>query len=350
MASLAFLCVATAATLAGPGEAPALSRFSYSQTQMGVPFTLLLYAPNEASANLAADKAFERIEDLNGILSDYDPQSELSRLSVTAGSGRSVQVSDDLWYVLEASQELNASSNGAFDITVGPLVDLWRRARRSKRMPAPEKLRAALKLVGSQHLRLDKAKQTAELLTPGMRLDLGGIAMGYAVDEAIKTLKAEGVNQALIDASGDVGVADAPPGEKGWRVGIATLEPEGPPTRYLLLANAAVTTSGDAFQHVVIDGVRYSHIVHPKTGLGLTDHSTVTVVASNCMAADGLATAVSVLGQEAGMKLIDKLDGAAAHIVRLVDGKTKVYESPGIKLLELPSSNDREDKSTAEAN
>ena len=138
---------------------------------------------------------------------------------------------------------------------------------------------------------------------------------------------ASGITRALVDASGDIGVGDPPPGKDGWTIGAVPLSADGTPTRHIQLAGAAVTTSGDAFQHVVIDRRRYSHIVDPRTGLGLTDQSGVTVIAPDCMSADSLATAVSVLGPGKGLQLIEQTPGAAAFIVRNLDGKLETYES-----------------------
>jgi thiamine biosynthesis lipoprotein len=304
-----------------------LLRFEATQPQMGVPFKIILYARDEQAANAAFDAAFARIAQLNSVLSDYDPASELSRLSRTSGTNARVALGADLWRVLARSQELAERTDGAFDVTVGPYVRLWRRARRSKEMPTAERMAAARAAVGHQFLQLDAQGHTAELLRPGMRLDLGGIAMGYAVDEALAVLKSRGITRVLIDASGDIGVGDPPPGKNGWAISAVPLSEEGTPSREILLANAAVTTSGDAFQHVVIGGRRYSHIVDPRTGLGLSDQTGVTVIARDCITADGLATAVSVLGPIAGLKLVEGTPGAAALIVRPRDGAPEVFES-----------------------
>jgi thiamine biosynthesis lipoprotein len=312
---LAPLCIALTALAASPEEG--LRRYAYQERHMGVAFNLAFYAGDEQAANTAARAAFDRIAELDAALSDYREDSELSRLSATAGRGQAVPASDDLWRVLRTAHELSERSDGAFDVTVGPLVRLWRRARRLKQMPADDALAEARAAVGYRLLQFDEARQSVELTAPGMRLDLGGIAMGYAVDEALAVLRQHGNTRALLDASGDIGCGDPPPGEPGWRVGVAPLDAaDGEPSQVLLLSNAAVTTSGDAFQFVEIDGVRYSHIVDPHTGLGLTDHSSVSVVAPSCIAADSLATAASVLGPERGLALIEESAGAAAFIVR----------------------------------
>ncbi len=283
---------------------------------MGVAFKVLLYAADKPAANNAAQAVFDRIAALDQAMSDYKPDSELSRLSDAAPCPQGVPVSESLWLVLSRAQLLAEQSGGAFDITVGPYVKLWRRGRRQKELPRPEGLAEAARAVGYKNLELDSENHRVRLLQPGMRLDLGGIAMGYAVDESLALLRAAGISSALVDASGDIGVSAPPPGVPGWKIGIAPMVPGGPPSRILLLANAAVTTSGDAYQFVEIAGRRYSHIIDPRTGLGLTDRSAVTVVAPDCITADSITKAVLVLGPEAGLKLIDATPGAAAIVVR----------------------------------
>ena len=302
-------------------------RFEFTQIQMGMPFRIVLYAPDADSANAAARAAYARIRQLNGIMSDYEPDSELTRLCRTAGSGKAVAVSPDLLAVLSHSLDLSKKSDGAFDVTVGPLVRLWRKARKTKAFPTDEELAAARDVVGFRELRIDEKAGTVELLKKGMQLDLGGVAVGYAIDDVLKLLRGRGITSALIDGSGDIGVSDAPPGAAGWRIGIAPLDADGEPSRFLILKNAAVTTSGDAFQFVEFDGKRYSHIVDPKTGLGLVDRCRVTLLARNCTIADSYTKAVAVLGPARGLALIDETPGAAAIVVRAPDGKVETYES-----------------------
>ena len=305
-----------------------LQKFVYEKAEMGLPFRVSLYAADEATARAAADAAFERIAVLNSIMSDYDSDSELSRLSQTSGQGKAVPVSSALWKVLVRAQEFAERSEGAFDITVGPLVNVWRRARRKQELPPPELIAEMKARTGFKKLRLDPAHQTAELLVPEMRLDLGAIAKNFAVDEAIAVLKARGITRALVGGSGDMTATDAPPGQPGWRIEIAALDaPGAPPPQIIFLKNRSIATSGDMFQRVEIGGKRYSHIVDPRTGIGLTDHSLVTVLAPDCMTANGLTTSLSVLGPERGLKLVEETPGAAAHIVRQPGEKIEVIES-----------------------
>jgi thiamine biosynthesis lipoprotein len=180
-----------------------------------------------------------------------------------------VVVSEDLLRVLTRAQKVSEQTDGAFDCTVGPVVKLWRTARKSKQLPKADELKAALALVGYKQITLDPRENTVRLAKANIRIDLGGIGKGFAADEAMAVLKKHGIKSALIAASGDITVSDAPPEKEAWVVDIAPLTKDGP-RRSLKLTNASVSTSGDLFQHVEIDGVRYSHVLDPKTGLGLT--------------------------------------------------------------------------------
>lgn len=306
---------------------------------MGVQWRIVLYATDKPIANNASQIAFRRVKELNKVLSDYDPQSELNQLCQLSGPGKPVKVSPDLFKVLKKSQSLSRETNGAFDVTISPVVRLWRRARRRKQMPDSQRLQAARDLVGYQSLRLSEQNRTVELLKPDMRIDLGGIAKGYAADVALNVLKEHGIDRVMIDASGDLALGNPPPGSCGWKIGISSSDaPEAKIDRYLMLKNCAVATSGDALQHVVIDGTRYSHIVNPHTGLGLTDQSRVTVIAPDGITADSLASAISVLGPEKGIALLNQKPGTACLILRHEQGALKSYESPCFSCYELPQT------------
>ncbi len=311
-------------------ESP-LQRFEFQKPEMGLPFRIVLYAQNERKANEAVAAAFKRIEEINDRMSDYDPDSELSELSRTAGQGKAVRVSDELWFVLEHAQRLAAETHGAFDVTVGPVVQLWRKARREKKLPEATALAKARDSVGYQCLKLDRRTRTATLLKPGMKLDLGGIAKGYANDEALKVLRTHGVQSALVTGGGDMAAGDPPPGKNGWRIELAPLDvPDAPPTSFASIANCGFATSGDLFQHVEIDGKRYSHIVDPRTGIGLTDHGLVIVIARNCMTADSLSKPAGIMSPEEGIRFIEK-KGAAARIARKPGSQVQVRETGNFK-------------------
>ncbi len=303
---------------------------------MGVQWRILLYATDEVIANKASQNAFARVKELNKVLSDYDPESELNKLCRLSGPGKPIKVSQPLLEVLIKSQALSQETKGAFDVTISPVVRLWRRARRQKLMPKNQRLQAARNKVGYESMKISLKDQTVELLKENMRLDLGGIAKGYAADVALTVLKKNGVSRAMIDASGDIVLGDPPPNTCGWKIGISSSdEQKGKIDRYLLLHNMAVATSGDALQHVVIDGKRYSHIVDPRTGLGLTDQSRVTVIAPDGTTADSLASAISVLGPEKGIKLINNKPGTACLILRHENGQLNSYESQCFSCYEL---------------
>ena len=318
-----------------PATAPAetaLHRFEFGQVEMAVPIKIVLYSADSATATHAASEALARIHALNAILSDYDPQSELRRLCDTSREGKPIPVSPELWKVLAYARQVSEQSDGAFDVTVGPVVRLWRRARRQKELPSAESLASARAAVGYQFMRLDPQRRTVELLKPGMRLDLGGIAKGYAMDEALAVLNRCGVTRALVEAGGDMRLGDPPPDRPGWRVGIPPLdEPQKPPAVSLVLSRVAVSTSGDVIQFVEIGGKRYSHVVDPRTGVGLTDHCRVIVVAPDGMTADALTKAVGVLGPEKGLRIIDNTPHTAALVTRAPDGKIQQHESRGWK-------------------
>lgn len=290
-------------------------RFQFQQPHMGTLFTITLYAPDELAAQSAAAAAFSRVAELNQMMTDYDPDSELMRLS-RSPVGQPVRVSAELFEVLAESQRLTKSSAGAFDVTIGPVVRLWRRARRTETLPTSEQLAVARASVGWEKLQLDARNKMVTLLAPNMQLDLGGIAKGYAADQALAVLKSHGINRALVAASGDIAVGEAPPGQTGWRVTIGTPFSREGGEQPLILKHAAVSTSGDAEQSVVIAGKRYSHIVDPRTGLGLTDRCQVSIIASRAMRTDAFATAVSILGADQGRKLIESEPGLSAIIYR----------------------------------
>jgi thiamine biosynthesis lipoprotein len=316
------------ALLAGPLlAAPPLTRYTFSERHMGTTFKIMVYAPDEATAKRGARAAFARIAQLDGIMSDYRPTSELMQLSRKA-VGKPVKVSDELFFVLAKSKELSEKSGGAFDVTVGPVVKLWRRARKGKRLPDPEELAAARALVGYKMMKLDPKAHTVELARAGMQLDLGAIGKGYAGDEAVKVLKGAGLSRVLVAAAGDIVAGDAPPGADGWVVGIAPLtDPEGKPERYVLLNNSAVSTAGDVEQFVENDGKRYSHIVDPHTGMGILGRFSVTVTAKNGLTSDGLDTTVAVLGPQRGLRLVEETPGAAVLFVRKTDKGEEVFKS-----------------------
>jgi FAD:protein FMN transferase len=324
-----------------PKTAPGLSRFEFEETHMASAFKIVLYSTDAESARRASRAAYDRIAELDATLSDYNPDSELSRLSQTA-VGRPVPVSRDLFDVLERSKGMYERSNGVLDVTIAPVGRLWRRARRDRKLPDPERLAEARQLVGSDKMILDPVSRTVELKKPGMKLDVGGIAKGYASQAALDVLKGAGINRALVAGAGDIVAGDSPPNARGWSIAVAPLVPDKTASPLvLLLSNSAVSTSGDSERFVIIDGHRYSHIINPVTGMAVEDRASVTVVARDGATADALETTVYLLGPERGLKLVDETPGAAAIFVRMTADGVKTFESSRFKeipKLEIPKS------------
>jgi thiamine biosynthesis lipoprotein len=311
------------ALAAGLLAAVTLQPYEAVEPHMGTLFSIKLYAATERAAKDAFRAAFARIAQLDATLSDYRADSELSRVTQSATP---VHVSGDLFAVLSKGQWLAAQTDGAFDVTLGPLTHLWRESRRARALPSDAVLKDALSRSGFRKMHLDAPAHTVCFDVPGMQLDVGGIAKGYSADEALKVLGKLGIQSALVAASGDLAFSDAPPAEKGWKVAIDALR------RPMLLANAAVSTSGSSEQNFMVDGIRYSHILDPKTGLGLTTDIITTVVARRGIDADGMATALNVLGPVSGLAFIEKQPDVAAVIAtgeKIVAVKqSNVYQLP----------------------
>ncbi|HEX9046305.1 MAG TPA: FAD:protein FMN transferase [Verrucomicrobiae bacterium] len=312
-------------------NATAFQRFQFTSPHMGTLFTITLYAPDKTVAAIASQKAFQRIADLEDVMSDYEADSELMRLC-DAPYGKPVKVSSDLFNILAISQNISARSDGAFDVTVGPFVRMWRLARRHKVLPTPEQIATARVSVGWQKLQLDARTQTVTLLAPDMKLDLGGIGKGYAADQAMHVLNQFGIRRAVVAASGDIAVGDPPPGKRGWEVGIEAFESRSNEvSRTLLLHNAGISTSGASEQFVEINGVRYSHIVNPATGLGMTNRIQDTVIGPDATTTDSLDTTINVLGVQRGLALADSTSGTAALISTWENGRVETYPSKRFK-------------------
>lgn len=300
-----------------------LSRYEASEMHMGQKFALVLYATSDEAAEKASRKLFDRIRDLDRTLTDYNPDSELSRLCDTARPGKPVPVSEDLYQVLSASVKASKETDGLFDVTVGPVIQLWRNARRTKKLPTPEAIAEARSRVGYQHIVLRAEPRSVELTAEKIRIDVGGIGVGWALDDVGRELAKEGITRFLIDGSGDILCGDPPPDRPAWRIQVQPLLENGEQPVVLSIKNCAVTTSGDAYRFVEFGGVRYSHIVDPRTGMGLTERASVTVIARTAVVADSYAKAVNILGPEKGIDFIDRHDGLACSFVVLRDGAPK---------------------------
>lgn len=327
------LCLAllTFALLARAAQAGELRRFTFTRPTMGTLFTATLYGEDEALATKAGQAALDRVEAINQIASDYLPESELSRWN-RAPDHQAIPVSEDLFRLIAFSVKTAEITDGAFDITCTYAVQLWRRARRQHKMPTAEQLSHAVALTDWKALQLDPAKRTVTKLKPGLLIDLGGIGKGYAANEALLVLRRLGFNRALVAGSGDIAIGDPPPNEGGWEVGLRTFEKPEDQDRlfHVRLKNCGCSTSGDLHQFFDLDGKRYSHIIDPKTGLGLTKRIACTVIAPDAFWSDAFDTPMCILGVEKGMSTAAKLDGVQVRFVTLGDdGAMKVTASAG---------------------
>jgi thiamine biosynthesis lipoprotein len=266
---------------------------------MGMPVRVVLYAADEAAAREAAISAFARIAALDRAMSDYRADSEIGDIGRRAPAP--VLVSPDVFRAVSRAIDIARDTDGAFDPTVAPLVALWRDARATGRLPSRAAVDHARALTGWRGVELDAARQTIRLTTPGMRLDLGGVAKGYILQAALETLGGLGIRAAMLEAGGDIVAGAAPPGTDGWRIETSEVVlPVGTQNdlrgRFRVIEDAALATSGPSAQFVEIDAVRYSHVVDPRTGWALTTGVTAHVIAGDAALADALATAATVVG------------------------------------------------------
>lgn len=313
--------------------ATAQNRYEYKRNLMGSTFNLVFYASNDSLAAVASDSVFARINYLNTVLSDYLDGSETNQLSASAGSGQWFYASSVLFDVLTQSVKISQKTNGTFDCTVGPIVQLWRRALRRNYFPEKNQIKLALRGVGHRWVELDKKQQRIRLKRSNMRLDFGGIGKGYAADEALRVLQHFGLKQALLDAGGDLAFSNAPPNTKGWAVVVSSGAADSTDQQTLFLQNCGVATSGVAYRFLEHNGQKYSHIIDPRTGVGLQSHVRTTVIAPNGTLADALATAFSVLGVRKGQKMHKNWPDVGVWSIENNGKTSQSWKSPRFDLL-----------------
>ncbi len=295
---------------------------------MGSSFNIIFYHTDSLEAVSISKECFALVDSLNNIFSDYSTTSEVSRLA-SMPVIKDQKVSDELFSMIDWSKQAWERSGKTFDITIGALTRLWRKAKAEKRFPSGAEIKAAKQLTGFKNLTLDQAKKTITFKKQGMRLDFGGIVPGYAAQKVIDLLRSKKINIALADASGDIVMSNAPPGKNGWVIGINLPESEGELwDRKLELKNCAVSTSGDVYRYTTHNGKKYSHIIDPRTGYGVTSQRNVTVIYKNGAAADWLATACSILPMRKAFRLA-KNTRAHLLIATLKNGKLVTHKDKG---------------------
>jgi thiamine biosynthesis lipoprotein len=297
---------------------------------MGSAFNLIIVSADSNKANHLARKSYELVDSLSHIFSNYDSSSELSKINASAGL-LPYKMSTAMLDLVQKSQYAYIQSKGAYDISIGPLSSLWGNARKAKLFPDSSTVLATKKLVGLNQVKINKRLGTIFLPNADMQLDFGGIAKGYIAQWVINFLKANGIQQALVDAGGDIVMSGAPLNQQGWLIGVNLPETTDQLlNKKLQLSNCSVATSGDVYQFIEYKGVKYSHIINPLTGYGVTNLRNVTIIAKTGATADWLATACSILPiQEAKQLAISHQ--AALLITTLKNGKLVFEATPNFK-------------------
>jgi thiamine biosynthesis lipoprotein len=299
--------------------------FKYHQVAMGTVIEITLVGDNEVQANKAALQGFQEIKRIEQLMSPWLDSSDVTRINRSAGR-EWVKVSSEIIEVIKKAQEISELSKDGFDITVGPLTELWRKAREKKIPPSAEEVKEKLDLVNFRNIEVDREGKIY-LKKKGMAIDLGGIAKGYAVDRAFDVLRSLGHRNLIVNAGGDLRVGGLK-NNQPWSIGIQNpREPQKILTR-ISATDMAVATSGDYEKFFIYEGKRYHHIFNPKNGFPTEDCQSATIVTKDCITADALATAVFVLGPEKGYSLCQKLEGVDCLIVHK-DGKMII--SPNLK-------------------
>jgi thiamine biosynthesis lipoprotein len=314
--------------LAGLGPLPCAatqdSLYSESRPAMGTTVQIYLYASTHERAAELFETAFEEIERVEAALSTYRPTTEISRINAAAVRGP-VVTDPEVFGLIERALEYSRGTEGAFDVTVGPLVKAWGFFREGGHYPSPAELSEARARVGWAHVALDDVQRSIRFEMPGMELDLGGIGKGFALDCAARTLRRHGVERALLGAGQSSYVAiGAPPGARGWLITVPSPDDPARPMSTVPLRDQSLSTSGSNQQYFELDGRRYGHIIDPRTGQPVTGMIQVTVTAPTATDSDALSTALFVLGPERAAALIEGIPGAAALLVADRDGEDRI--------------------------
>ena len=300
-----------------------LKEYSGTRMLMGTVFEVKLYSHDRHSAEKNITAAFDEISRLENIFSVFIPTSDVSVLNA---SGRA-KVSGEVIELTEKSKYYSKISDGAFDITVLPVIELWKKSKETGCPPAPSEIAKAKILVGSDKITVDAKNGLINFALKGMRIDFGGIAKGYAVDKAYSLLIKNGVTAGIVNAGGNMRVW----GDKMWNIALQDPRDSGRFVTVLKLKNTSVSTSGDYERYFFLDKKRVSHIINPSTGYSADESISATIITETATDADALSTAVFVLGPEKGIGLIKNI-GTAQCLV--IDNRKKIYRSHGFEKYE----------------
>ncbi len=303
---------------------------------MGTLSRVVVIAPQGRIARQSAYKVYKYQQWFDNLMSTYRDYTELSLVNEQA-YGAPVHVSTETMEVLQRAIAISKLTDGTFDVTIGPLLDVWKHAADTNTMPTQQMIDEAKTKVGWQHLRLDPNAMTVQFEVPGMKLDVGGIAKGYAIDKSIEILQSAGALGGMVDIGGDLRCfGKAPYGHKAWQIAVQdpNVAPDDmSPDKYLAvltLHDQAVATSGHYRRFALIDGHKISHIITPQTGSGQYQSDSTTIIASDATTADGLATAVSILAPKKGLDLVNRLDGIEALIIVETPHGPELIQSTGM--------------------
>lgn len=295
---------------------------------MGCRFDITVVADDEASGNHYIDLAVQEIKRVEAMISSWDPGSQTSAINENAGI-RPVKVDKELLDLIERAIKISELTSGAFDISYASMDRIWKYDGSMTVLPSKEEVRQSVAKVGYQNIVLNKENSTVFLKIKGMRIGFGAIGKGYAADKAKALLVSKGVKAGIINASGDLNAWGVQPNGKDWMVAITNPLNKAKAFAWLPVVNSAVVTSGNYEKFVLLDGVRYSHIIDPRTGYPAKGLVSVSIFTQSAELADALATAVFVMGEEVGLDFIDQLKGVDCI---LVDENNKVLASAGIAL------------------
>jgi thiamine biosynthesis lipoprotein ApbE len=326
------------------GQERELTLFKKAVLSMGTVFEASIYVADKYKADKAFNDVFKEINRLDYLMSNYKEESELSKVNKKAAS-EPTDCDNELAYIIEQSLRYSDITDGAFDITVGPLMKKWGFFKEQGRIPGKEELESVLESVSYKNIIIEEkikkslfrdpsVVKTVSFRNSGTQIDLGGIGKGYAVDMAIRVLKGNGINSALINFAGNIYAYGTPPGKDSWVIGLQHPRKSEGLLGSFEIKDKAVSTSGDYEKFFTIDGERYSHIIDPRTGYPVKGIVSVTIVTDNATRADALSTGVFVLGLEKGMDLIEKLaDVEGVIIYEDADSKLFTKTSSGMEAL-----------------
>ncbi|MCP4257203.1 MAG: FAD:protein FMN transferase, partial [Planctomycetes bacterium] len=313
-------CLVAVALYFSDGSGKKVELDSGHRMVMGTFARVVVIAKDSDTAGKCIESAFTQINKVDDLMSDYKSDSEISIVN-RDGFKKAVQLSQSTYEVLQRSIEFSELTDGSFDVTVGPLMELFRKAKHKQVLPTQDEIANARSRVGFEKLKLDDENRTVQFAVEGMKLDLGGIAKGYAVDKAVEVMQAHGAIGGMIDLGGDIRCFGAPlKGRDHWVIGLQNpnIGKDSAGREVLLklkMINGAIATSGDYQQFILIEGKRHSHIINRKTGTSTEGLSSVTIIAESATNVDALATAVSVMGSEKGLELIEKIPGTEAILI-----------------------------------